>query len=70
MTFGSPSSLEWIGDACFGESGLVGFETPPALRHPGKSVFERCIINVVKNLSRAPPRIRGRPSTRFAWSEG
>ena len=38
VTFGSSSSLERIGDYCFGGLRLVGFEAPPSVRHIG-SIF-------------------------------
>ena len=38
VTFGPSSSLERIGDFCFGGSPLVGFKPPPSVRDVGRSI--------------------------------
>ena len=47
VTFGSSSSLERIGDFCFAGSKLVGFETPPSVKHIGRDILAAGVQLVV-----------------------
>ena len=47
VTFGGSSSLEWIGDSCFAETGVEEVSIPDGVRNLGDWCFSDC-----KNLSR------------------
>ena len=45
VTFGSSSSLEWIGALCFAGSGLLDFEIPSTVGAIGGGAFDECRLS-------------------------